>query len=94
VKLIGTKCNRSAIGARVLAHYGDKQQLQEVISQSSYLSTNDRRLHFGLGTAETADLDIWWPGGAKQTFAKLESNRLYVIREGSTAPERAPWPGK
>jgi len=94
VKLIGTKCNRSAIGARVLARYGGKQQLQEVISQSSYCSTNDRRLHFGLGTAETADFDIWWPGGARQTFAKLAANRLYLLREGAANPEVAPWPGK
>src|SRR6266446_442045 len=53
VQLIGTKSNRSAIGARALARYGGKQQVQEVISQSSYCSTNDHRLHFGLGKAET-----------------------------------------
>jgi hypothetical protein len=94
VKLIGTKSNRSAIGARVLARYGGKQQVQEVISQSSYCSSNDRRLHFGLGKAETADLEIQWPAGSKQTFPKLEANRLYLIREGSAAAERAPWPGR
>jgi len=94
VKLIGTKSNRSAIGARVVARYGDKQQAQEVISQSSYFSTNDSRLHFGLGTAETVDLEIQWLGGARQTFRKLAADRLYVIREGSETPERAPWPGR
>src|SRR5215475_5171298 len=67
VKLVGTKSNRSAICARVVARYGDKQQAQEVISQSSYCSTNDRRLHFGLGEADTADLEIRWPSGGKQT---------------------------
>lgn len=92
VKLIGTKCNRSAIGARVLARYGGKQQVQEVISQSSYFSTNDRRLHFGLGTAETADLEVWWPGGEKQSFPKLKANRLYLLREGAHVPEEAWWP--
>jgi hypothetical protein len=94
VKLIGTKSNRSAIGARVIARYGGKQQVQEVISQSSYCSSNDRRLHFGLGKSETADLEIQWPAGTKQTFEKLQANQLVVIREGTTAVERAPWPGR
>jgi hypothetical protein len=94
VKLVGTKCNRSAIGARVVARYGDKLQAQEVISQSSYCSVNDRRLHFGLGKAETVDLEVSWPGGDKQTFSKLQSNGLYIIKEGAAAAERAPWPGK
>jgi hypothetical protein len=94
VKLIGTKSNRSAIGARVLARYADKRQVQEVISQSSYGSTNDSRLHFGLGKAETADLEIQWLGGAKQTFEKVPANRLLVIREGAKSVEFAPWPGR
>src|SRR5271156_944997 len=49
VKLIGRLSNRSAIGARVLVHYGGKTQAQSVLSQSSYFSANDPRLHFGLG---------------------------------------------
>ena len=51
VKLIGVKSNRSAIGARVTARYGSRVQAQEVLSQSSFYSANDLRLHFGLGTA-------------------------------------------
>ena len=94
VKLAGTKSNRSAIGARVLLRYGDKQQVQEVVSQSSYFSSNDPRLHFGLGTANTADLEVRWPSGAKQTFRKLAADQLIVIREGSPDVERAPWPGR
>jgi hypothetical protein len=78
----------------VLARYGGKQQVQEVISQSSYCSSNDRRLHFGLGKAETADLEIQWPAGTKQTFQKVPANQLVIIREGSPAVERAPWPGR
>src|SRR5438067_1962742 len=94
VKLIGTQSNRSAIGARVLLRYGDKQQAQEAVSQSSYCSSNDPRLHFGLGTAEIADLEVRWPNGAKQTFRKLAADQLIVIREGSPNVERAPWPGR
>lgn len=94
VRLIGTQSNRSAIGARVVARYGGNQQAQEVISQSSYGSANDKRLHFGLGKAKTADLEIQWLGGAKQTFEKIPANRLVVIREGAKSVEFAPWPGR
>ena len=51
VKLAGVKSNRGAIGARVTARYGGKVQAQEVLSQSSFYSANDSRLHFGLGGA-------------------------------------------
>jgi hypothetical protein len=63
-----------------------------VISQSSYCSTNDRRLHFGLVKSGTVDLEIRWPAGTKQTFEKIQANQLVIIREGSPAIERAPWP--
>ena len=52
VLLVGVESNRSAIGAIVVAIYGDRRQAQAVLAQTSYLSVNDRRLHFGLG-AET-----------------------------------------
>jgi hypothetical protein len=83
VKLIGTKSNRSAIGARVTAHYGGKIQAQEVLSQSSFYSANDLRLHFGLGKAEQADLTIRWPNGAVEQIAKIPANRFVTIREGA-----------
>ena len=81
VKLVGVKSNRSAIGARVVAHYGGKQQAQEVLAQSSFLSVHDRRLHFGLGTADTVDLDIRWPSGIRQSFKSVQANRLVTIDE-------------
>jgi hypothetical protein len=94
VKLIGVQSNRGAIGARVTVQYGGKRQAQVVASQASYLSCNDRRLHFGLGTAETVDIEVAWPSGKKQTFAKVAANQLTLIREGATTVERAPWPGR
>ena len=51
VLLDGVTSNRSAIGARVTARYGDRTQAQAVCAQSSFYSANDRRLHFGLGAA-------------------------------------------
>jgi enediyne biosynthesis protein E4 len=83
VKLVGEKSNRSAIGARVTARYGTKIQAQQVMSQASFFSANDKRLHFGLGSAETVDLEIQWPNGAKETVKGVEPNRLVTIREGS-----------
>ena len=83
VKLIGTKSNRSAIGARVTARYGGKIQAQEVLSQASFYSVNDFRLHFGLGAATEADLEIRWPNGATERVAKAPAGRLITVREGA-----------
>jgi hypothetical protein len=83
VKLTGVQSNRSAIGARVTARYGDKTQAQEVLSQSSYLSCNDRRLHFGLGQIATVDLDIRWPLGQIEKLAGVAADRLIHVTEGS-----------
>jgi hypothetical protein len=82
IKLIGVKSNRSAIGARVTARYGGLIQAQEVMSQSSFFSANDIRLHFGLGKAETADLEIRWPNGNRESISKAPADRFVVIREG------------
>ena len=82
IRLEGTKSNRSAIGARVLAHYGGKVQAQSLTSQISYISVNDPRLHFGLGAATTADIEIFWPSGAKESYPGLAANQLHTIKEG------------
>jgi enediyne biosynthesis protein E4 len=82
VRLEGTKSNRSAIGSRVLVHYSGKTQAQTVMSQASYLSANDPRLHFGLGSAKTADIEIHWPSGEVEIMKNVAANRLVTIREG------------
>jgi enediyne biosynthesis protein E4 len=83
VLLVGVTSNRSAIGARVLARYGNRTQAQEVTAQSSFYSANDRRLHFGLGTATSADVTIRWPNGAEERVPGVEADQLVVIREGA-----------
>jgi hypothetical protein len=83
VKLIGTKSNRSAIGARVIARYGGKQQVQDVLAQAGFYSCHDKRLHFGLGKETVADLEIRWPNGAKETIPKVAADRLVTIKEGA-----------
>ena len=91
VKLEGVKSNRSAIGARVLAHYGGKAQVQAVLSQSSYYSCNDPRLHFGLGGASLADVDVYWPNGLHEQHKKIPANQLITLREGSGIVNSKGW---
>jgi len=82
VKLEGVKSNRSAIGARVIAHYGGKKQVQAVVSQSSYYSCNDPRLHFGLGSVLSIDLEVFWPSGLYEVHKGLPADELVTLREG------------
>jgi hypothetical protein len=88
VLLVGVTSNRSAIGARVTARYGGRTQAQEVTAQSSFYSANDRRLHFGLGAAASADLTIRWPNGATEKIPGIEADQLVVIREGAGVQRR------
>ncbi|HKE24811.1 MAG TPA: CRTAC1 family protein [Bryobacteraceae bacterium] len=88
VKLIGVKSNRGAVGARVTAHYGGKMQAQEVLSQSSFYSASDSRLHFGLGATISADLEIRWPSGAKESLKHVPADHLVVVREGAGIVKR------
>ncbi|MPZ20290.1 MAG: CRTAC1 family protein [Luteitalea sp.] len=82
IKCVGTRSNRSAIGARVKVTSGERSQIAEVMSGSSYYSQNDLRLHFGLGRASKADLvEISWPSGEKETLKDLPGNRRLTIRE-------------
>ena len=74
--------NRSAIGAQVIATYGGKKQAQAVLAQSSFLSVNDRRLHFGLGVETSASLEIRWPSGKSDTLNRVDADQLVVVREG------------
>jgi hypothetical protein len=82
LKLVGTKSNRSAIGTRVVLHYGGKVQAQSVLSQSSYYSANDPRLHFGLGKVTLANVDIYWSSGAYEHLANIDADQLVTIVEG------------
>jgi hypothetical protein len=96
VKCLGTRSNRSAIGARVRVVTGQHAQMEEVISGSSFLSQSDLRLHFGLGQAKAADLvEVTWPSGLKESFRNLPANQLITLEEGrgmvktQTFPARA-----
>jgi hypothetical protein len=83
VKCVGTRSNRSAIGARVRLVAGQHAQMEEVRSGSSFLSQSDLRLHFGLGLATAADLlEVTWPSGLKESFRGVRANQLITLVEG------------
>jgi enediyne biosynthesis protein E4 len=83
LNLIGTKSNRSAIGARVRLRAAGHLQAQEISSQSSYYSHNDSRLHFGLGFGKKADqIEIRWPSGVTELIKDVAANQIVTIREG------------
>lgn len=82
VKLVGTTTNRAAIGSRVVVTANNRRQVQEVRSGGSFCSQSDLRLHFGLGAAKEARLQVCWLGGAEETLEHVPANRLVVIQEG------------
>jgi enediyne biosynthesis protein E4 len=99
VKLIGTKSNRSGIGARVsctATFPGESKphrQIDEVRSGGGYFSQSDLRIHFGFGKAQKVDLlDIHWPSGQVDTLKDLPVNQLVTIKEGAgvLATEKLP----
>ena len=84
LKLVGTKSNRTAIGARVHCVTGDHQQIDEVRSGGSFYSQNDLRVHFGLGKAARVDtLEIHWPSGQMDRFVDVSANQILRLVEGS-----------
>jgi enediyne biosynthesis protein E4 len=83
-KLEGTKSNRAAIGARLTIHSGKLVQFNEVRGGASYLSQNDLRLHFGLGTnAKIDSIEISWPSGLQEHLNNLGVDQIYTIEEGT-----------
>ncbi len=84
IRLIGSKSNRDGIGARIKITVGDKVQAAQKKSTTGYLSQNDPRLHFGLGSNKKADLiEIIWPSEIVQKFKDVEANQVFVIKESS-----------
>jgi enediyne biosynthesis protein E4 len=89
IKTIGTKSNRSGIGARLkcVTHLPGEpklhQQIDEVRSGGGYFSQNDLRVHFGIGKAEKIELlEIRWPSGLVETFKDIKPNQVIFVKEG------------
>ena len=83
-KLVGTKSNKAAIGARVTVKAGSLTQFDEVRGGASYLSQNDLRLHFGLGDNDKMnEITIRWPNGETETLREVAADFIYTIVEGA-----------
>jgi enediyne biosynthesis protein E4 len=82
-RLVGTRSNRAAIGARVTVYTSKMTQIDEVRGGGSYLSTNDTRLHFGLGSDPVMNkVKVQWPSGTTQEFQDVAADAIYEIVEG------------
>jgi hypothetical protein len=92
LKLVGTKSNRNGIGAKVHVVAGNLVQFDEVRSGGSYLSSNDHRLHFGLGAAIKIDrIEVEWPSGQKEAIDSVPAGKMLTIREGEGVIETKPF---
>jgi hypothetical protein len=86
LQLIGARSNRLAIGAKIKIVVGQVSQIDEVRSGGSYLSQNDLRVHFGLGSADKVDrIEIRWPSGTSETLHNLAADHIYTVKEGSAS---------
>ena len=82
IRLEGTKSDRAALGATVLVTAGGRTQARVALSQSSYYSHDDLRLHFGLGAASRADtIEVRWPSGGVETLHDVEGRRVVRVKE-------------
>jgi hypothetical protein len=81
-KLVGTKSNRDAMGARIRIRAGSLSQMREIYGGGSYLSESDLRANFGLGsTIRIESVEVSWPSGQKQSFKDVEADKFYLIEE-------------
>jgi len=89
VKLRGSGANADAIGARIRVTAGARTQMRDIKAGSSYLSQNDLRAHFGLGTAAVVErLDIQWPSGATETVRDVAANQIVTVQQGKGIVDR------
>ena len=82
-RLLGTKSNRDAMGARIRVVAGTTSQIREIAGGGSYLSQSDLRANFGMGKAKRAEtVEVAWPSGLRQVFRNVEADKFYVVEEG------------
>jgi len=88
-ELVGTKSNRDAIGAKISVRFGERKLVRWITGGSSYLSSHDKRVLFGLGSGrapQNVEAEIHWPSGTNQKLSGLEPNRYHRIVEPSSGP--------
>jgi len=82
VKTVGTKSNRTGIGARVYCSTDGHRQMDEVRSGGVIISQSDLRVHFGLGPATSAEIEVRWPSGAVDQVKVERVDRVVTVVEG------------
>jgi hypothetical protein len=83
----GTRSNRSGIGAKITVRAGKRIFVDEVRSGSSFVSSSDLRVHFGLGAATRIDtVQVRWPSGVIERFDNLSVDAIHTLKEGSGVP--------
>jgi hypothetical protein len=84
IQTLGTRSNRSGIGARLILKTDSRKQIDEVRSGSSYISNSDRRVHFGLGAKSLIEyLEVHWPSGLVERLRNLSVDSIVTVKEGS-----------
>ncbi len=86
VRTVGTKSNRDGIGARISVKIGTHTLVDEVRSGSSYNSSSDMRVHFGLAATKVNSVQIRWPSGLLEHFDNLPADSIHTLKEGSGTP--------
>lgn len=86
VRLVGVKCNRDAVGARVYVYVGNRRISGEIQTGSSFISQNDPRVHIGLANdASYERIEVQWPGGSREAFPGGKANQIVVLTQGTGA---------
>ena len=84
LRLVGTTCNRDAIGSRVEASVGNHQIVRSRIAGSSYLSCDEGIVHVGLGTSQSAEyVTVHWSGGSAERWGNLSAGHLHMLTQGT-----------
>jgi enediyne biosynthesis protein E4 len=90
VRLVGVKCNRDAVGARVYVHTAKRRISGEIQTGSGFLSQNDPRVHIGLaGSSAYQSIEVHWPGGRREVFPGGKANQIVVLKQGTGTPAKS-----
>ncbi len=90
IQAVGTKSNRNGYGARVDLLAGGEHRIGEIRGGSSFLSSSDPRLHFGLGNiAKVERVTIRWPSGRSESWSGIAADQVVLLREGTGHPAAA-----
>ena len=90
IRTQGVESNRDGIGAKILVETAAGHRAFEVRGSDSYLSSNDMRVHVGLGESASADIEIRWPSGRRDRHKAVAAGKFYLAVEGHSLEVDAP----